>query len=481
MLTKTFSVIIGLSLLLSACASAAGVSQPAPAALPTPGTDSAGAESPAAGAARGALARQLKVGIDDIRVAGVEAVDWPDACLGMTIPGEMCAQVITPGYRVRLVYETGQYEFHTNADGSAVRQAGGPATTGSGAGEARPLLSWEGMDCSKLVATAEGLSYGHCDAAVLSAAQLSNAGLDTRVQGWVATFASFEAVTPAGKVSFNGQGKTIASAAEQRMMAEWATLQYMVVSSGRAGAAWQMAFGYARNGGIGGFCDNVEAYRDGLVRTSNCKGFNATLYLTASELELLYGWLDSLATIDYQHSDPASADGMSIVLAFAGQGQKQADEATVRGIVEFAEALMARAMFTSQAPAETRDAEKALTGFLTALNAGDYPLAAKLYGGDTSELRSWNPDIQGDLSAWLERGCMQNGLRCLAPRSVTYCGPDVRGGYQFTVELDNPDGTLFRRGPCCGEATGPRQSRFFFEVLKNGQGWQVMELPPYVP
>lgn len=59
-----------------------------------------------------------------ITVVEYEAVEWSDACLGVNRPGEMCAQVITPGYRIVLSANGNQYVFHTNTDGSIIRSAG---------------------------------------------------------------------------------------------------------------------------------------------------------------------------------------------------------------------------------------------------------------------------------------------------------------------------------------------------------------------
>jgi hypothetical protein len=75
-------------------------------------------------AAREVLAGQL--GLDPLAIRLVETtpVDWPDACLGLPVAGESCAQVVTSGFRV--VVETGgtSYEFRTNRDGSLVRPNG---------------------------------------------------------------------------------------------------------------------------------------------------------------------------------------------------------------------------------------------------------------------------------------------------------------------------------------------------------------------
>ena len=59
--------------------------------------------------------------VGEIKVLSSEAVDWPDACLGLAEQGEMCAQMVTPGWRI--VLETGgqQYEVHSNQTGEQLR------------------------------------------------------------------------------------------------------------------------------------------------------------------------------------------------------------------------------------------------------------------------------------------------------------------------------------------------------------------------
>jgi hypothetical protein len=115
------------------------------------------------------------------------------------------------------------------------------------------------------------------------------------------------------------------------------------------------------------------------------------------------------------------------------------------------------------------------------LNNGDYSLAAKLYGGDDSLLQTWNPDLSNNLPGLLKRACTQNGLMCLLPRSITYQGLNIEGAYQFNVEFNNTDGSLFHQGPCCRETSGAKVSEFIFRVVKAESGYQAMDLPPYVP
>jgi hypothetical protein len=145
MKTKLLMMIVMLStLLLAACGApsappTAPTSPPSvptspPSVLPTmpasplnPGGGSSTGATPGQEAAvansRADLAARLNIDPGAITVVSVEAVDWPDACLGIQTPGVMCAMVITPGYRVILEAGGKQYEYHTNETGDVVRLA----------------------------------------------------------------------------------------------------------------------------------------------------------------------------------------------------------------------------------------------------------------------------------------------------------------------------------------------------------------------
>jgi hypothetical protein len=77
------------------------------------------------------LSEQLGVTVAEIEVLDMEQVEWPDACLGLPDEDEMCAQVVTPGWRV-LAEVNGQiYELRTDDPGSiirAVEELGAPGT-----------------------------------------------------------------------------------------------------------------------------------------------------------------------------------------------------------------------------------------------------------------------------------------------------------------------------------------------------------------
>lgn len=93
---------------------------------PTPAGGAGGAggagdgEEAAAGAAIEALARRMGVVAVRLSVVRVEAVDWPDGCLGAALLGIACTQAVTPGYRVVLRYDTGStHEMRTGRGGAS--------------------------------------------------------------------------------------------------------------------------------------------------------------------------------------------------------------------------------------------------------------------------------------------------------------------------------------------------------------------------
>jgi len=65
--------------------------------------------------ARRDLAQRLGLSEDEIAEQSVEHVDFPDAGLGAPIEDEMSAQVITPGWRIRLSAQDRSYEYRATA------------------------------------------------------------------------------------------------------------------------------------------------------------------------------------------------------------------------------------------------------------------------------------------------------------------------------------------------------------------------------
>jgi putative hemolysin len=74
------------------------------------------------GAAQTRLARKLNLKASEIKLVSIEPVSWPDSCLGLPGPEEMCAEMITDGYRVVLSVNGQNYTFHTDQTGQNIRQ-----------------------------------------------------------------------------------------------------------------------------------------------------------------------------------------------------------------------------------------------------------------------------------------------------------------------------------------------------------------------
>ena len=124
-----FLVLLIAALLFSACAApATPASQPttvptqAPTSTPVP-TMPAGDQTPPfmSGVVRFA-AEKFNANANQVKVLKIEPVNWPDSCLGAAQPGEFCAQVITPGYRLTVEINGKTYELHSNG-GDQVRLA----------------------------------------------------------------------------------------------------------------------------------------------------------------------------------------------------------------------------------------------------------------------------------------------------------------------------------------------------------------------
>jgi len=67
--------------------------------------------------AKSDLARRLGVAESEIKEDSVEQADFPDAALGAPVADEMSAQMITPGWRIRLRAKGTGYEYRASRAG----------------------------------------------------------------------------------------------------------------------------------------------------------------------------------------------------------------------------------------------------------------------------------------------------------------------------------------------------------------------------
>lgn len=129
-------------------------------------------------------------------------------------------------------------------------------------------------------------------------------------------------------------------------------------------------------------------------------------------------------------------------------------------------------------------AEKAAVVFFERLSSGKYQLAAEMYAGDYAELQYMNPSLRNDdLPALWRNACTINGYQCLPIRQVLEIEKFSLNEYHLKVQFQNPGGSVFILGPCCGadEEEMPPLSEFDVYVIERKDVFFVVSLPVFVP
>ena len=67
------------------------------------------------------LAEQLNVAVADVEIVSTEQVEWTDSCLGLGGAAEICAAVMTPGWRADFEVNGQPYEVRVDETGATIR------------------------------------------------------------------------------------------------------------------------------------------------------------------------------------------------------------------------------------------------------------------------------------------------------------------------------------------------------------------------
>jgi hypothetical protein len=131
-------------------------------------------------------------------------------------------------------------------------------------------------------------------------------------------------------------------------------------------------------------------------------------------------------------------------------------------------------------------ARAALIAFFDHLHTGEYAAAADLYGGSYETMIAHNPSIDpSDHAALLRAACTLNGAQCLKVASAALQeSGDADAVIVYSVEFLREDGSIFTRGPCCGEAgeEGGARQDFTIRVRKEaGSLFRILDPPIYTP
>jgi hypothetical protein len=168
------------------------------------------------------------------------------------------------------------------------------------------------------------------------------------LKNYAAGYASFEADTPAGKITFNGTGSTQPTPAEQRMIAELADLMYREGNMGRPGASWANAVTLQREGAMPA-CINLLA--TGEVNVNSCQPDDAgvSTRLNPTGLDQMYRWVDRFSAFEYTVEGPDK-----ITMQFSGRGTNEATEEDKQAIRTFVESLIGEVRDANPVPDAVR-------------------------------------------------------------------------------------------------------------------------------
>jgi hypothetical protein len=283
--------------------------QPSPTHIPVDLT-------PAQRAALTALADQLSLTADKIKLVSTEAVTWPDGCLGIVRMGVLCTQAEVPGFKIILQADAKKYEFHTNQDGSIVMLAEG----------AQDSAAVEKIVIKQL---AENLGLKESDISVVSntTIEFRDACMGVALEGVTCA----QVITPGHIVVLEANG---------------VQYEFHTDANGSRVQPASLAMVWKREGGIAGFCDTMTVFRSGEVYTSQCKpqpegrmGTFANL-LSSSEQDQFIDWMAQFGEAHLDASDPAGvADQMKVTLDLFGTGSKQITKSDQQALFEFAQNL----------------------------------------------------------------------------------------------------------------------------------------------
>lgn len=68
------------------------------------------------------ISEMLGVAVENIQIENIEKMDWPNSCLGLPEPDEVCAEVITPGWLLTFKINGAEYRYRVNENGTVIRQ-----------------------------------------------------------------------------------------------------------------------------------------------------------------------------------------------------------------------------------------------------------------------------------------------------------------------------------------------------------------------
>lgn len=275
------------------------------------------------------LASRLVNGASRIEITSYTAMEWPDACLGVVADGQMCAQVITPGYEATFLANGRVFIYHTDESGeNVVLYQDGYGQ--SGMHNVLIVLDTTSPECTSVMISDEEVSSGACNSEIISH-PLASTDHSVQVNWYADTYAPFELTIDGARLRFSGRGGQIASPAEQRAILEWARLTTAQAEAGQASPDAGLAAVIEKTGGFAGICRRVTLNLNGWYSVADCSAEQLryiSVRMTAMELQQLLDLYDRLGVSATTYSVPPNADdAYEYAINFYGNGSEPAAQA----------------------------------------------------------------------------------------------------------------------------------------------------------
>ncbi|MCA2937824.1 MAG: hypothetical protein IM319_01090 [Microcystis sp. M113S1] len=72
-------------------------------------------------ATRQDLSRKTNISVNRLQIQAAQPQTWPDGCLGLAKPGELCTQALVQGWRIILTDKQKTWVYRTDSSGTNLR------------------------------------------------------------------------------------------------------------------------------------------------------------------------------------------------------------------------------------------------------------------------------------------------------------------------------------------------------------------------
>lgn len=306
---KNLLVILALSLILASC-TRAGQNTPV---VTTPLPPSAAVK------AQQSLADELGIDPNWITIKDAQAKQWSNSCLDAQASNEVCAQQITSGYLVVLVYGGKTYTYHTDLEGNQIREPQKEAVHSEAALQARQLLA--GLlrydPASILIVSEESVLFAD---SCLEIAIPETACAQVQIRGK-------RIVLEADKIQFEFR------------TADNPIAPKLAAASGVKGG--DLVIMFSQEGGPDQACDNLNITLSGRAIQYSCRNVPGEVpgisELSEEDQSQLLRWMLEYTSYDITQTQQ---DGMKIRVTFNGTGTESPTFPEQETIREFCEGLL---------------------------------------------------------------------------------------------------------------------------------------------